>query len=69
MNTISYISITVVKVIKNLIFQTSLTSHETNLTILFLSLSLATPKTRAESSNSQQYSEDKIKTKSDMCEV
>ena len=54
MNTIFYISITVIKVVKNLIFQKSLTSHETNLTLLFLSFSLPWTKTKAESPNSLQ---------------
>ena len=54
---------------KKLDFQKSLTSHETNWTLLFLYFSFAGPKTKAESSNSQQCSKKKIKTCSDMCEV
>ena len=42
---------TVIKVVKILIFQKSLTCHETNLTLLFLSFSLERPKNKAESSN------------------
>ena len=68
-NTIFHILPNVIKVGKNYIFQKSLTSLETNWTLLFLSFSLAGPKTKAESSNSQQENENKIKTKSDMFEV
>ena len=69
MNTTFYILMTVIKVVKIYIFQKSLTSHDNNLTLLFLPFSLKRPKTKAESSNSQQLSKDKTKTKSDMCEV
>ena len=54
MHTIFHILTNVIKVVKNLIFQKSLTSHETNWTLLFLSFSLAGPKTKAESPNSLQ---------------
>ena len=56
LNTFSYIT-NVIKVVKNLMFQKSFTSHEINWTLLFFfvsSFSLAGPKTKAESSNSQQ---------------
>ena len=43
MNTIFHIPTTVIKVVKNKIFQTSLTSHALNWTLLFLYFSLAQP--------------------------
>ena len=48
------ISKNVIKVVKIYIFQKSLTSHETKWTLLFLSFSLAWPKTKAKSLKSQQ---------------
>ena len=44
MNTIFHILTNVIKVVKNQTFQKSLTSHETNQTILFLSLTSQDPK-------------------------
>ena len=43
--------------------------YEPNLTVEFFGFSPAGPKTKADPPDSQEYSKDKINTKSDMCEV
>ena len=60
---------TVKKVAKNPIFLKILNFYQPNLTVEFFGFSPAGPKTKADLPDSQQYSKDKINTKSDMCEV
>ena len=60
---------TVKKVAKNPIFLKFLTFYEPNLRVEFFGFSPAGPKTKADPLDSQQWSKDKINTKSDMCEV
>ena len=48
MNTIFYISMSFIKVVKNEMFKKSSTSHEANLTLLFLSFSLTNTQNQSE---------------------